>query len=66
MQVDVVTALLDPASTHTGVAESAGPEMLRMLRRHTIGDNMTRFSDAAEKLIAQAGRHRHASQRQLI
>lgn len=56
------------AALLAGVAmvESAGPEMLRMLRRHTIGDNMTRFSDAAEKLIAQAGRHRHASQRQLI
>ena len=46
--------------------ELAGPQMLRMLRRHMIGDNMTRFSDAAEKLIAQASGHRHASQRQLI
>jgi hypothetical protein len=56
------------AALLAGVAmvESAGPEMLRLLRRHTIGDNMTRFSNAAKKLIAQAGRHRHASQRQLI
>ncbi|RWO20317.1 MAG: hypothetical protein EOS09_28115 [Mesorhizobium sp.] len=56
------------ASLLTGVAivKRAGPEMLRMLRRHTLGDNMTRFSDAAEKLIAQAGKHPYASQRQLI
>jgi hypothetical protein len=56
------------AAVLAGVAivESAGPEMLRLLRCHTMGDNMTRFSDAAETLIAQAGKHRHASQRQLI
>jgi hypothetical protein len=48
------------------IVERAGPEMLRMLRGHMIGDNMTRFSDAAEKLIAYAGVHRHAAQRQLI
>ena len=56
------------AALLAGVAmvECAGPEMLRMLRRHMVGDNMTRFSDATEKLIAQAGKHRHTSQRQLI
>ena len=56
------------ASLLTGVAivKRAGPEMLRMLRRYMLGDNMTRFSDAAEKLIAQAGKHPYASQRQLI
>jgi hypothetical protein len=48
------------------IVERAGPEMLRMLRRHMVGDNMTRFSDAAEKLIAGASNHRLASQRQLI
>ena len=56
------------AAVLAGVAmvECAGPEMLRMLRRHMVGDNLTRFSDATEKLIAQAGKHRHTSQRQLI
>lgn len=48
------------------IVERAGPEMLRMLSGHMVGDNMTRFSDAAEKLIAYAGEHRHAAQRQLI
>ena len=46
--------------------EPAGPQMLRMLRRHMIGDKMERFSDATQKLIAQASGHHHASKRQLI
>ena len=31
------------------IVERAGPEMLRMLRGHMMGDNRVRFTDAAEK-----------------
>ena len=68
-KADVIRKFLRRESGPTTVGqmrELAGPRMFRMLRRHMIGDNMTRFSDAAEKLIAQASGHRHASQRQLI
>lgn len=39
------------------IVERAGPEMLRMLRGHMMGDNRARFSDSAENMIAElAGR----------
>jgi hypothetical protein len=68
-KADVIRKFLRRESGPTTVGqrrELAGPQMLQILRRHMIGDNMTRFSDAAEKLIAQASGHRHALQRQLI
>lgn len=43
-------ALLAGAS----IVERAGPEMLKMLRGHTFGDNRNHFTEAAERLIAQA------------
>ena len=48
------------------IVERAGPEMLRMLREHMMGDNKVRFSDAAENMIAQAGELRASGQMQLI
>jgi hypothetical protein len=48
------------------IVERAGPEMLRMLRGHTMGDNRTRFGDLTEKMIAQSPRPRAPSQMQLI
>lgn len=48
------------------IVERAGPEMLRMLRGHTMGGNRTRFSDAAENIIARAGKLRASGQMQLI
>jgi hypothetical protein len=46
-----------------GVAmvERAGPEMLRMLRDHMMGDNRARFGDAAESMIARASNLRASS-----
>ncbi|QPC95969.1 TniQ family protein [Mesorhizobium sp. INR15] len=48
------------------IAERAGPEMLRMLRGHMLGDNKVRFTDAAESMIARARRLRVSPQMQLI
>jgi hypothetical protein len=48
------------------IVERAGPEMLRMLRGHTMGDNRARFGDSAENMIARARRSRASSQMQLI
>ena len=48
------------------IVERAGPEMLRMLRGHMMGDNRVRFTDAAENIIARARRSRASSQMQLI
>jgi hypothetical protein len=48
------------------IVERAGPEMLRTLRGHMMGDNSARFGDAAERMIAQARRRRTSSQMQLI
>ena len=48
------------------IIERAGPEMLRMLRSHMMGDNRVRFTDAAENIIARARRSRASSQMQLI
>lgn len=36
------------------IVERAGPEMLRMLRNHMMGDNKVRFTDTAENMIARA------------
>ena len=68
-RADVIHKFLRRESRPTTVGqmrELAGPQMLRMLRRHMIGDKMERFSDATQKLIAQASGHHHASKRQLI
>jgi hypothetical protein len=48
------------------IVERAGPEMLRMLRGHMMGDNRVRFTDAAERMIAQAQSTRPTLQLQLI
>lgn len=40
------------------IVERAGPEMLRMLRGHMIGENKVRFTDAAESMIAKARRRK--------
>jgi hypothetical protein len=48
------------------IVERVGPEMLRMLRGHMMGDNRVRFTDAAENMIARARRSRASSQMQLI
>lgn len=48
------------------IVERAGPEMLRMLRRHMMGDNRVRFTDAAENIIARARKSKASSQLQLI
>ena len=48
------------------IVERAGPEMLRMLRGHMMGDNKFRFTDAAENMIARAGKLRASGQMQLI
>lgn len=48
------------------IVERAGPEMLRMLRGHMMGDNRVKFTDAAENIIARARRSRASSQMQLI
>ncbi|TIM21236.1 MAG: hypothetical protein E5Y61_32470 [Mesorhizobium sp.] len=48
------------------IVKRAGPEMLRMLRGHMMGDNRVRFTDAAENIIARARRSRASSQMQLI
>ena len=48
------------------IVERAGPEMLRMLRGHMMGDNRVRFTDAAENMIARAHKSGGSSQMQLI
>jgi hypothetical protein len=48
------------------IVERAGPEMLRMLRGHMMGDNRVRFTDATENMIARARGSRNSSQMQLI
>ena len=48
------------------IVERAGPEMLRMLRRHMVGDNRCRFTDTTERMIAQAHWPGSSLQLQLI
>ena len=38
------------------IVERAGPEMLRMLHCHMMGDNKVRFTDATENVIARSRR----------
>ena len=48
------------------IVERAGPEMLRMLRRHMMGDNRFRFTETTELMIALAHRPKPTQQMQLI
>jgi hypothetical protein len=48
------------------IVELAGPEMPRMLRGHMIGENRTRFTVAAENMIAHALKSRASLQMHLI
>lgn len=48
------------------IVERAGPEMLRMLRGHMMGDNKVRFTDAAENMIARASEPQVSPQMHLI
>lgn len=48
------------------IVERAGPEMLRMLRSHMMGENRIRFTDAAENMIARGRWSKPSSQLQLI
>lgn len=48
------------------IVERAGPEMLRMLPGHMMGDNRFRFNLTAERVIAQSRTPRSLSQMQLI
>lgn len=48
------------------IVERVGPEMLRMLRGHMMGDNRSRFTDAAENMIARAPWSKLSPQMQLI
>jgi hypothetical protein len=48
------------------IVERAGPEMLRMLRGHMMGDNRVRFTAATENMIARTRRSSASSQIQLI
>lgn len=47
------------------IVERAGPEILQMLRNHTVGENRTRFSNFADRM-AQTSRPRPPAQLQLI
>jgi hypothetical protein len=48
------------------IVERAGPEMLRMLRGHTMGDNRVRFTDSVESMIARTRKWKASSQMHLI
>ncbi len=48
------------------MVERAGPEMLRMLRGHMMGENRVRFIQTTERMIAQGRRSNDWSQMQLI
>jgi hypothetical protein len=48
------------------IVERVGPQMLGMLRNHTMGENRTRFSDLADRSIAQSRQSPVPSQLQLI
>lgn len=48
------------------IVDRVGPEMLRMLRGHMMGDNRVRFTDSAEGMIARTHRSITSSQMQLI
>jgi hypothetical protein len=48
------------------IVDRAGPQILQMLRDHTMGENRVRFSDLAEKMSAKARRSNAPSQMHLI
>lgn len=48
------------------IVERAGPEMLRMLNGHMLGQNKDRFSEASERMIAQSRGADSPAQMQLI
>ena len=48
------------------VVDRAGPGILPMLQKHTMGDNRTRFGDLADKSMADARKPRQFLQWQLI
>lgn len=48
------------------IVEHAGPEMLRMLRGHMMGDNRVRFNDATESRIARTRKWKASLQMHLI
>jgi hypothetical protein len=48
------------------IVERAGPEMLRMLSGHMMGENRIRFTEVIERMLAQARRSNDPSQMQLI
>ena len=48
------------------IVDRAGPEMLRMLRAHMMGENRVRFTEVIERMFAQARRSNDLSQMQLI
>lgn len=48
------------------IVERAGPEMLRMLRGHMMGDNKVRFTETTENMIARASGPQVSSQMHLI
>ncbi len=48
------------------IVERAGPEMLRMLSSHMMGENRARSNDAAETMLVQAAKFRTTSQMHLI
>lgn len=48
------------------MVERAGPEMLRMLQGHMMGDNRVRSADAVKDMIARSGVTKAAAQIQLI
>ena len=48
------------------IVERAGPEMLRVLRGHMMGDNWVRFTDATENMIARGRKWKASSPMHLI
>ena len=55
-----------PLLAGIAIVEHAGPEMLRMLRGHIIGDDRVRFTDAAESMISRSRRSNASMQMHLI
>jgi hypothetical protein len=63
----ILPLLLRPALlAGVAIVDRAGPGMLRMLQRHTMGDNRARFGEIPERSIARARRPQASSQWQLI
>jgi hypothetical protein len=63
----ILSVYLRPALlTGVAIVERAGPEMLRMLSSHMMGEIRARFNDAAETMMVQAANFRTTSQLHLI